>query len=320
MPGPTVNDLHVDSVRSEMSVGFANDRKFYAGDAIAPIMSVDKRSDKYAIWDKADQMRIQFRQVATGDPAPLMTMSVSKSDYYCLHYKGKTFIADEERSNSKGEFELEQANIRFVNEQALLQREKLIADSLFVTGKWGTDSTPGTKWSAGSATPLADLETGMSAVQAAIGMEPTDLILGEDVWKTLKHHSDMTGRITGGSTTDNPARVMPEHLAALIGVKRVTIAAAVYNTASAGASASMGRLYATNDALLVYRPDTPSKFVPSGAYTMSWAEFDNVTAEAAAIKTWRTDDPDGEMFRGQMALDPKLVTSSAGYFFSAATS
>jgi hypothetical protein len=320
MPNPTARDLHVDGVRSEISVDYSNDRQFLAGDAIAPILSVDKRSDKYGIWNKADSMRIQMGKVATGSPSPIMERSVSTGSYECEHYKGKTFIADEERANAKGEFELEQANVKFVNDQALLQREKLIADAFFVTGVWDTDKVVTTKWSAGSSTPYQDLRVGCRAIQAATGFWPTDLILGADVEDTLLDHADTIARVSGGARPGDPAIVTLDQIAAILKLKRVTSAAAVYNSASAGVTASMATLYDTNAALLVYRPDTPSKFSPAAAYTFSWQEFDNVSAEAAAIKSWRTDDPDGEWFRGQMCIDPKVVSTASGYFFSAATS
>jgi len=320
MPNPTARDLHVDGVRSEISVDYSNDRDFLAGDAIAPILSVDKRSDKYAIWNKADSMRLQMGKVATGSPSPVMERSVTTGSYECEHYKGKTFIADEERANSKGEFELEQANIKFVNDQALMQREKLIADAFFVTSVWDNDVTPGTKWSAGSSTPIADIRLGCRTIQRNTGFWPTHLIVGAAVEDALLDNSDTVARISGGARPGEPAVVQLEQLAALVKLKGVVCGASVYNSASAGAAAVMAPLYDEHAALLVYRPDAPSKFSPAAAYTMSWKEFDDVSAEAASIHTWFTDDPDGEWFRGQLCIDPVAVSTASGYFFSAATS
>jgi hypothetical protein len=320
MPNPTSSDLHVDGVRQELSIAYVNDRNFLAGDAIAPIVNVDKQSDLYAKWSRADFLRLQMGLVADGDPAPQMSYGVATESYFCNVYGGKKIITDRQRAQARNEFALEESVIRFLNEQALLRREKLIADTLFTTGIWGTDATPGTLWSASSSDPYGDIETGMDAVHLATGQYPTDFVVGKDVWATLKHHADTLDRVKGGATSTDPARVLPEQVAAVIGVKRLTIAGAVYNSASAGASVSMAQLYDTNDALLVYRPDTPEQFSPSGAYTFSWSEFDNVDATAAQIRTWREDDPMGEWFHGQMAIAPKLTATEAGYFFNEATS
>jgi hypothetical protein len=320
MPSPTINDVHIDSLRSELSVAYWNDRKFFAGDAIAPIVKVDKKSDLYAVWDRADTMRIQFGLVAEGDSSPIIEMNMSTESYRCKAYKGKVFISDEKRANADSELKLDEAHVRLVNEQALLKREKLIADAFWATSKWGTDSTPSTKWSASSSTPIEDLRVGCRKIQSETGFWPTDLILGADVEDTLLDHSDIIDRISGGARPGDPAVVELEQLAAILKLKRVTSAAATYNSASAGATAVMAPLYDTNDALLVYRPDSPEMFTPSAAYTFSWAEFDDVSEGGAAIKSWRDDDPDGEWMRGQLNLDPKITASAAGYFFNEATS
>jgi hypothetical protein len=229
-------------------------------------------------------------------------------------------LADEDRTTAAGEFELDKAHVEFINDQALLKREELIASKFFTTSVWGTDSTPGTKWSAANSTPYPELRTGCRTIQQAVGFWPTDLILGADVWDTLADHADTLARITGMGQSTDPAVVLPSQIAQILGLKRVTIAAASYNTASAGATVSMSPLYDTNDALLIYRPDNPQKFTPSGAYTFSYSPYDRVKGKSVAIETWRDRDPDGEYFRGNMYLAPKITASEAGYFFNEATS
>ena len=319
MPSPTVNELHVDGVRTELSIAYMNERQFLAADAIAPLVTVNKQSDLYAKWSRADFMRRQMGLVADNAPSPIMSMGVATENYFCKTYRGKYFVSDQQRSNASNEFELDKAAVAFVTHQALLEREAAVAAALFTTGVWGTDSTPGTKWSAASSDPYGDLRTGCRAIQSATGFWPTDLVVGADVADTLLDHADTLDRIKGGATNGDPASVKLEQIAAELGLKRVTTAAATNNTASAGATVAMAPMYDTNDALLIYRPDTASTFAPSGAYTFSWAEFDDVKDGAAAIKTWRDDDPDGEWFRAQMSLAPKVTASEAGYFFDEAT-
>lgn len=319
MPNPTINDVHVDSVRTEMSIAYMNQREFLAADAIAPILVVNKQSDLYAKYSRADFMRRQMGKVADSSSSPVMEFGIATEAYYCQTYRGKAFLSDQKRSNATNEFELDKAYVEFVTHQALLEREAIVAANFWTTGVWGTDSTPGTKWSAASSDPYGDLRTGCRTIQQAIGHWPTDLIVGADVADELLDHADTLDRIKYSGTNQDPAKVSLEQIAAILGLKRVTVAAAVNNTASAGATASMSPLYDTNDALLIYRPDTPSQFAPSGAYTFSWSPYDEVKNGAASIKTWRDDDPDGEWFRASMSFDPKVTASEAGYFFNEAT-
>jgi hypothetical protein len=320
MPLPTSNDLHVDGVLSGVSAFYANGREFYAGDAIAPILSVDKQSDLYPTYAKADTMRIQADITADGAPAPVMSFALSTQAYRCEVYSGKTFLTRRQAAQAAKEFAIAKAHVKFVNEQILLKREKTIADNFWATSKWATDSTPTTKWDASSSTPYQDLRTGCRTIHTATGKWPTDLICGAHVWDSLADHADTIARVSGGARPGDPAVVMPEQIATILGLKRVTIAAASYNSAGAGATASMATLYSQHEALLVYRPDSPAEFEPSGAYSFSWKSFDNASAEAAAIESKEEWDPSGTWYRGQMSLDPKIVCSDCGYFFSAATS
>lgn len=319
MPLPTVSDLHVDTVRTELSIAYMNQREFLAADAICPIVQVSKQSDYYGTYSREDFMRVQMGSVGASTPAPIMSFGVSKEQFFCLPYSGKVFLPDQARDNAKNEYEIEKAYVAFVNHQAQLKREAVVASKFWTTSVWATDYTPGTKWSSSSSTPFADLRVGCRTIQQAIGWWPTDLVLGADCWDTLCEHADTLDRIKGGATTKDPANVRPEQLAQILGLKRVTIAAAAYNTSSAGVSASMSPLYDTNDALLIYRPDSPTQFVPSGAYCFSWSPYDKISNGAAAIRTWREDDPQGEWFLGEMNFDPKVTCSYAGYFFNEAT-
>jgi len=201
-----------------------------------------------------------------------------------------------------------------------MKRELIVATNFFTTGVWDTDIVVGTKWSAGSSDPYGDLETGMETIRLETGMLATDLVLGVDTWSTLKHHADTLDRVKGGATNSDPARVTLEQIAAVVGVKRVHVAAAVQNTAGAGAAVSMGYIYDTNDALLITRPDTPSQLTASAAYTFSWSQFDNVDANGASIRSWKSEDPLGEFLEVEMNLDPKVTSSVGGYFFNEATS
>jgi hypothetical protein len=314
-----MSDVHVGGLRRELSIAYSNDRAFLAGDAIAPLCPVNKSTDLYPEFSRADWMRIQMELGTDEDPAPRMSFGVSTSTYACKKYHGKAFLSDEKRTEADDEFELDKAYIEFVTDQALLKREKVIADAYWTTSVWGTDYTPSTKWSSSSSDPFGELRTGCRTIQTAIGRWPTDLVLGSDVADTLADHADVLDRIKGGAKPSDPANMRLEHLASALGLQRVTVAEATYNTAGAGATVSMSQLFDPHDALLIYRPAKPMKFTPSGAYTFCWTPFDSVQGESVAIKTWRTDDPEGEYFRGALHVDPKITASAAGYFFDEAT-
>jgi hypothetical protein len=316
MPLPTVADVHVDSLRTEMSVMYIQDEDSFVAQAGAPLLTVDKQSDKYAVWSKADYMRRQMRKIADGDPAPKMGFAVDTSNtFYCHTYGGKKFLSDRQRANYDTPLKADQASVKFVTQQGLIERDTAFAAAAWTTGVWGTDKTPTTEWDATNGDPIGDIRVGIRTIKRSTGRKPNTLIMGADVWDTIQDHADFTDRIK----YTREAVVTEDLVARVFGLKNVRVADAVYNSAGAGATATMAEIFDPDDALLLYVADSPSHDEPSALYTFSWAEFDGIKGTgAAAIKTWREDDPDGEFFRGMMSFDVKVVASDCGYFFRTA--
>jgi hypothetical protein len=52
MPSPTVRDVHIDSAMSEISIAYRN--KLYIAPQVFPVVSVEKRSDKYFVFGRGD--------------------------------------------------------------------------------------------------------------------------------------------------------------------------------------------------------------------------------------------------------------------------
>lgn len=305
-----------------MSIAYMQAGNRFVADKVFPLLRVDKQSDKYAVWSKADFNRLQMTQIADGAPAPEMSFAVDTSNtFYCETYGGKKFLTDKQRANYDTPLKADRATVNFVTQQALLKRDAIVAGQIWSTGIWATDKVPGTLWSAASSDPIGDLRVGIRTISTESGQQANTLVLGADVWDTLADHSDLLDRIkhtqTGVVTTDLLANILE--------LDTVVVATASYNTASAGVTASMSELFNPKHALLTYSAPEPSHDLPSAGYTFSWSEFDDVISGdsisgtgAAAIKTWRENDPDGEYFRALMSFDPKVTASDCGYFFNGA--
>jgi len=316
MPLPTVSDVHVDGLRTEMSVMYIQEEASFVAQAGAPLLTVDKVSDKYAVWSKADYMRRQMRKIADTDPAPVMSFAVDTSNsYYCDTYGGKKFLSDRQRANYDTPLKSDQATVNFVTQQGLIERDYQFASAAWTTGVWATDKTPSNEWDTTNGDPIGDIRVGCRTIKRSTGRKANTLIMGASVWDIIQDHADFTDRIK--YTTE--AIVTEDLVARVFGLKRVVVADAVYSTAGAGATVSMSEIFDPDDALLLYTADAPTHDEPSALYTFSWGEFDGIKGTgAAAIKTWREDDPDGEWFRGMMSFDVKVVASDCGYFFRTA--
>lgn len=100
MPQPTAQDVHVDTLLTNMSIMFTQDVEGYVADEVAPGVDVKKQSDKYAVWSKADFFRMQMQKIGDGDPAPEGGFDVDTSNnYFCDDWGLKKLLTD--RSDRK---------------------------------------------------------------------------------------------------------------------------------------------------------------------------------------------------------------------------
>ena len=53
MPSPTLHDLHVDQLLTNISIKYMNQPSAYVADQVFPLVQVNKQSNKYPVYSKA---------------------------------------------------------------------------------------------------------------------------------------------------------------------------------------------------------------------------------------------------------------------------
>ena len=318
MPLPTSSQLHVNSLLSNLSVQYTQDAEGFIADKACPTVSVDKKSDIYPVWSKADFFRMQAQKLSDRAPAPEGGFRIDTSNTYtCNKYGLKKLLLDTEKKNA--DVNLDQATVRFLTEQVLIARDYEVVTTLLAEASWtakfeGVNAGPTgdqfLQWDDAASTPFADIRKVNTALKKSCGRRATHLLVTSDVDDWLKEHPDALDAIKYTQT----GIVTNDLLAAKFGVTHYLVADAVYNTAAEGVTASMAFM-ATKSGLLYYAPETASLDVPSACYNMSWSDFDQVPAgQGATISTWRNDDPEGEWSKAEMYFTPKVTAMDAGIF------
>jgi hypothetical protein len=295
---------------------YSNDE--FVADKVFPNIAVDKRSDLYFKYNKDDFNRDTAQERAPGAESAGDGFSVSTDSYsakvVALHHD----IPDQNRANTDEPLNEDEDAAILLTHKLLLKREIDWASAFFTTGVWtgtttGTDIVPGTKWDNASGTPIKDIKAQIIAQKKLHGFRPNTLVLGEEVWNALQESADFLARITGGSTKDNPAVVMPELLAQVLGIKRVLIAGAIKNTAVEGATASTSFIFGER-ALLCYCPDRPGKRIPSCGYTFAWKQY-GAADMSIRMKRFRMEPRASDRVEGEIAYALKVVASDMGGLF-----
>ena len=256
-------------------------------------------------------MRDQVQRRADGTESAGTGYSLSTASYSCDVFALHKDIGDQTRANSDSPLNPDMDATRFLTQQMLIRQEVEWAAAAFTTSVWGTDSTPGTLWSAASSTPIADIEAGKNTVLTNTGYVPNTLIMSYKVFSALVDNADIVDRIKY-TTQDS---VTEDLLARLFNVDRVLVMAGTYNTAAEGATASYSQI-GDRDALLCYTPANPGLMVPSAGYSMVWNGISSGLGTSSAVSRFRMEERKADRIEIESAWDTKIVSSALGYFFS----
>lgn len=318
MPQPDRNAVHVNGPLSMMSVAYMQDQSQFISTRAFPVIPVSKQSDLYFTYTKNDFFRDQAQRRAPGTESAGGGYNVdSTGSYSCRVEAFHKDVDPQVRANSDNPLNADADAVKFVSQILMIRQEVQWASKFFITGVWGTSTTPANLWSDYAASdPISDVETGITTVLQNTGKKPNKLVLGYPVYTKLKHHPDIVDRIKYTAGMGDPAQASPQTLAKLFGVSEVLVCEAVYATNNEGETAAMSFVQGKH-ALLVYAPPAPSLMEPSGGYTFSWTGISKGLGATTAIYSIPMDWLGVGTLRqeGEIAYDQKIVSSDCGYMF-----
>lgn len=325
MPNPTPGDVHVNAPLTNMSIAYVQDAANFVAARVFPIIPVLKQSDLYFVYDQGDFARDEMKERAPGTESAGSGYELETANYSARRHSFHKDIDDEMRQNSDSPLQADRDATIFVTQKALIRRERLWASKYFGTGIWGTDITgvaaaPGAgqvlRWNDAASTPIQDIKEGKAKILQSTGFEPNVLTIGYQVWNKLSDHPDIVDRVKYTGTRENPATVDLAAVASLLGIDRLEVMKAVYNTADRGQAASMAFI-GGKSALLCYSNPQPSIMQPSAGYTFNWSGLVGAGNDGLRIKRFRMEHLSSDRVEIDMAFDQKMVAAAMGYFFTA---
>lgn len=313
---PGAGEVHVDAVLTNISVAYIQRADHFIASKVFPIVPVEKQTDKYFTYTKADWFRDEAKRRApsaesAGSGYGLSTASYS-ADVFALHKD----VPDQVRLNSDSPINPDRDATEFVTQRLMLRMEKQWAADYFTTSVWDTDSTPSNLWSNyATSDPITDVETGKRTILINTGFMANTLVLGYDVFIALKNHPDLVDRFKYTSA----AVITEDLLAKIFGVDRVLVAKAINNTAVEGETQSFSFVHGKH-ALLCYVAPSPSLLAPSAGYIFSWRGVSRGLGQDVGVKRFRMEQNEADRIEGQIAFDDKVVATDMGYFYASCVS
>ena len=275
----TGRDLHLDRLLSQIAIGVA-DNTLIAG-TIAPVVSVDKQSDAYTVFSRADAFRTEEDKRSPGAEANKITRTISSDTYFAQNYALKLPITLEDRENADPVYRQNLWNdgAEYVTDKLMLSWEVRVAALAFVSTAVGSSAGVASEWdAAASSDPIGDMNTALDNVQDLTGQRPNRLVFGMDAWRSLRRNNQILDRVHG--TTAPQGFATRAQVANLMEVPNIHVGNAYRNTANEAQAEALGKVW-TDNVLACYTPDAPSRDRPSYMYSFRWnaAGLPNMQAE-----------------------------------------
>lgn len=273
MPLPTLQQVHIQSALSDLSIAYRQDAPSVADQLFRPV-SVDKQADKYFIWNKGDMWRREAsKRRAPGADFPRVGIRVSTGNYSCEQIPLEYPIPDEIVANQDAAIDIEQTGALYLVDQLSLERDITFATDFFTTSSGWTSGTVSTAWdTVATGTPVTNISTAARDIRRALGASNQHDIVGVGGVKVLN------ALITSDQVRDRTKYVMAQTqdaieaaLAGVLGLTRLVISNREYNTAKEGRTAAYSPVF-DNDFLVLAVPRNPGKNVAAAGYTFEWNE------------------------------------------------
>ncbi len=310
MPG--LKDVHSDRPLANFAVEYKN--KAFIGDQVAPDVIVDKKSDEYWVYDKANNFQLPDTLRGPKGKANQASWDVDTDNYSCFDHSLRDFVPDALAGNADaGIPPRDKTNQTLVN-LILLRKEKAIADKVTTAANYASGYkktlTATTQFNNyGSSDPIGVVDDGKDALFE----DPNVMILGQQVWKYLKRHPQILETIKGGASTDNPSIATLRLLAEIFEVETVLVGRARYRSSNPGQSTETYTYLWGKHIVLAYIDPEPSLQGVSAWKNFVWRQV--ATDMGWDVRIYRDESRGGggDWIEPQTSYDIKAVCSDVAY-------
>lgn len=315
----------VNAVLTDFGVSIFQAPSNFIATQVFPSVQVAKESAEYPVFSRESFMRSEMRRRANGGRSARADFDMSEDTYTCVVESLDTLVTERDRRNWMGPGDIEESKVRFLVSNALQALERRFAADVLAAGKWATDLTGVASGPSASqfirwdipetSDPIDDVDRIKLAIHSATGLKANTIVMDYATWLAVKKHPLVIDRVSGGSTSANPAMVNQNSVAAIFEVERLLISMGVGATNVENETLATSSI-AGKGVLVCHSSQTPDINTPSAGYTFTW----DATGGDDPLSIWSYDAPEfgrgTEVHEIEMAWTNKITSTVLGGYLA----
>lgn len=303
---PSINDLHVDAILSKLSIKYRNE--IFIGSMVLPEIRVQKRSNKFFVYDKKDAFSLQPTSVGPKAQPNEVGWNVSTDNYSVSDYALADYIPLEASGNADIPLNVRVDTNEILNEWLDLDREKRIADIVFAAATYDAANKKdlsAAKWNTSSAAPIANIQ---DAVNGCF-IRANTLVFGHDAWELFRTLDPVLDAVKSSTRMqDSPGGLAKrQEIAELFEVDHVLVGRARYNKKKKGQTPTYARVWGASVAALHVRPSPTVRSITFGA------SFSEQTKMTQTMMDYKRGVKGAEYVKVGYNCDEKIIAKDLGY-------
>lgn len=319
---PSIEESHRDQILTNLSIAYIQDTTDFISDAVFPQVPVQKKSDKYFVYDKEAWFRDEAKRRPDATESAGTGYTISDDSYMCDVYAIHKDVGSQARANTDEPLDADSDATEFITHKVLLKRENdFVTNFLTSTAGWdedrsGTASSPGTDefihWDDyDDSEPIRDVTGWKREMKRVTGFMPNGLAIGGKTWDELKNHPDIIELVKYSQSAIN---LRQELIAQALDIDRLVIAEGIHFTGEEGDTDSDNfEEIVEKDGLLYFAQPSPGLRRPSAGYIFTWNGYLGNPYGVTIGQFWM-DHIKADRIEAEMAYDMKIVGSDLGMF------
>jgi hypothetical protein len=265
----TPSTVHVDKFLTQLSIGYVNDE--FVGEKLMPIVQVANRSDKFFKRNKRDLLNAPDDLSAARARANEVELTFAEDNYSVKDFHLQAYIDKMTEANADEAY-LELVDMtEALTEQLALKREIRYAALLGVAGTYGasTAALTGAEWNEVGTTndPLPTIQNILATRWSGGGRTKLVGVTTPEVLNVLINNAAIRG-IFQYSTGGVPTK---QQIASFMGLDEIHVAAARYDSANIGQTASYSRIWPAGIFIVARVMAAPSRRTTGLGATFRWS-------------------------------------------------